>query len=171
MGTSSRCGARPSNSAAGRAASRWFWFGLWGEDMAGSGSFDTDAAVADESAGPVEHRLAADAESLRGPVGVDAAEAEIEEGLPRGDGVLQRLALNRVPAVDVGDSSLARQGVDTDAEHVEHRAGNLGEVGVLVLLPVPVRGQLGQAAKAGLAFAQLGGPLEHRLFQLLAVVL
>ena len=42
---------------------------------------------------------------------------------------------------------------------------------VLVLLPVPVGGELGQAAIAGFAFAQLGGAFLHRLLQDLAVIL
>ena len=66
---------------------------------------------------------------------------------------------------------VSRQGVDPDAEHLQHRAGNLGEVPVLVLLPVPVGGQLGQAAIARFAFAQFGGPFLHRLLQHLVVVL
>ena len=42
---------------------------------------------------------------------------------------------------------------------------------MLVLLPVPVGREFGEAPIAGFAFAQLGGPFLHRFFQLLAVVL
>ena len=41
----------------------------------------------------------------------------------------------------------------------------------LVLLPVPVGGEFGQAAIAGFAFAQFGGPFLHRLLEHLAVTL
>ena len=80
-------------------------------------------------------------------------------------------ALRLVPARHLGAACIARQGVDPDSEHLQDRAGNLGEVPVLVLLPVPVGGQFGQAAIARFAFAQLGGPFLHRLFQHLVVVL
>ena len=104
-------------------------------------------------------------------VGIDAAEDEIQEWLPGCDGRLQMLAFRLVPARHLRAARVSGQGVDPDAEHLQDRAGNLGEVPVLVLLPVPVGGQLGQAAIAGFAFAQLGGPFLHRLFQHLVVVL
>ena len=64
-----------------------------------------------------------------------------------------------------------REGVHPDAQHFEDRTGHLGEVPRLVLLPVPVGGELGEAAIPRLAFAQFRRPLPHRLFQRLVVVL
>jgi hypothetical protein len=67
-----------------------------------------------------------------------------------------------VPAVVVVHrGAVADQRAHTQAQHLHHRARHLGEGAVLVLLPVPVRGQLGQAAKARLALAQFGGALGH----------
>jgi hypothetical protein len=88
-------------------------------------------------------------------------EREVQEGLAGGDGGPQLRALGFVPALLVhGQGRFARfQGIDTNAEHLQRRARNLGEVAVLVLFPVPVRSQLGQAAEARLALAQFGGAL------------
>jgi len=97
--------------------------------------------------------------------------SEIQEWLPGGNGCLQCLPLRLIPACHLDTACISHQGVDPDSEHLQDRAGNLGEVPVLVLLPVPVGGQFGQAAIAGFAFAQFGGPFLHRLFQHLVVIL
>ena len=105
------------------------------------------------------------------PSGIDAAEDEIQERLraPRSSPAVLALAprSSRPPVHRVSSA----QRVDADAQHLQHRAGDLGEVAVLVLLPVPVGRQFGQAAVAGLAFAQFGRAFPHRLLELLAVVL
>src|SRR6185436_1401495 len=172
-GTNSRCADRRSNSSVGSAARRWFWLGVWGDGFVGRfgsmsvlvAEFDADAAVADEPAGPIEHRLAADAELLPRAVGIDAAEDVVEERLPRRDGGLQEFALLLVPARQLDAAHLSRQGRSLDPEHLQHRAGGLAEFPVLVLLPVPVGGQFGEAAIAGLALAQFGRALLHRVLQ------
>jgi hypothetical protein len=120
----------------------------------------------------VEHRLAAHLELLPRAVDVDAAEDEIEERLPGGDGLLQQVALRLVPARHLRAAfSIRPQTVHPDAEHLQHRAGNLGEAAVRVLLPVPVGGELGEAAIARFALAQLGGPFAHLLLELRVVAL
>src|SRR3954468_10682074 len=139
IGTSSRCALRRSSSAAGRAASRWFWLG---REAGGSsslrwmrlrlcGEFDADPAIADEARGAVEHGLAAHQEFLLRAVGIDPTEDEIEERLARGDRRPQLVALGLVPT-RLRRAGLPVERFDPDAQHLEHRARHLGEVAVLV---------------------------------------
>src|SRR5688572_23790921 len=94
MATGSRSAAKRASSAGGKAASRWFCLEPCGTETASGcgftgspprGAFHADAAIPDEAAAAVEHRLAADAELLMRPVGVGPAEEEIQERLPRLD--------------------------------------------------------------------------------------
>ena len=130
-----------------------------------------DSAVTDEPAGLIEHRLTAHVKLLLRAVGIDAAEDEIQERLPGCNDCLQRLPFRLVPAWHLSIVGVSHQGVDPDSEHLQDRTGDFGEVPVLVLLPVPVGRQLGEAAIAGFALAQFGGAFLHRLLQHLAVVL
>ena len=100
--------------------------------------FQTNAAVADEVAEPIKHRLAADFELLARAVIIDAAEREIQERLPGRDLGPKFISLGRIPSIGFFGVIALDQGSDTDAQHLLHRAGNLGEVSGLVLLPVPV---------------------------------
>ena len=135
------------------------------------GEFHADSAIADEAGGAVEHRLPAYLEPLLRAIGIDPAEDEIQEWFPRGNAGIQQRPLRLVPAAHRRTGVFSRQGVDADAEHLQNRTGNLGELHILVLLPVPVGSQFGQAAIARFAFAQFGSPLLNRLFQFLAVIL
>ena len=85
----------------GQRGEKMVLLGLWVGDIGSSGGraisvasdFDADAAVTDEAARPVEHRLAADLKGLSRAIGVDAAEDKIEERLPCVNGCLQHAAL------------------------------------------------------------------------------
>ena len=85
------------------------------------GHFDPDAAVADEAAGPIEHRLTADTEPSLRAIRTGARKREIQERLARGNPLLQPLPLRFVDACVrpvIGDF---HQPVHTDAEHLQHR--------------------------------------------------
>src|SRR3954467_6161902 len=129
------------------------------------GHFQSDAAIADEAARLVEHRLPAHLEFLLRAIKVAAVEDEIEERAALGDALLQRRALGLVPAFLLDAAGVSGERADPDAEHVEHRARHLGEVPRLVLLPVPVAGQLREAAITGFALAQLGSAFVDPHFQ------
>jgi len=51
------------------------------------------------------------------------------------------------------------------AEHIEDRAGDLGDALVFVRFQYQSDCQFRQRAKARFAFAQFGRPFQHRLFQ------
>src|SRR5687767_14796832 len=115
-------------------------------DLSRRDQLDADAAVADEAARLAEHRLAAYPEALFRAVGIDAVEEEIQERLAVGDGGAQHFALRLVPARRRRADRISHEGLDPHPEHLQDRAGGLGESPVLVLLPVPVGRELGQAA-------------------------
>ena len=117
------------------------------------GDVAADAAVAEELARGAEHRLAADREKALLAVGIDAADLEITERLARIEG-----GPMRCPA---GGVRVNRR--QLPARSSEHRRARrtmlLGMRGashamLAVGLPVEVRGELDQAAKARFALAQ-----------------
>src|SRR5688500_5562974 len=105
--TSCKSGPSRSSSAGSKLASRWFWSGFWLCVRVAfkvpihipCRNFHADAAIPDEGAGAVEHRLAAHPEGLLGAIGLGTAEGEVEKGFARGDLVLQGRALCGVAAV------------------------------------------------------------------------
>jgi hypothetical protein len=119
------------------------------------------AAIAAERAGLVEHGLTAHAHIE--PVAAGQAHGVLE--IPERFAPLERRAV-RVPfggcRVDAGDlpAPLAEQGarVDTDAREDARRGP--GEAQLLVLLPVPVGGQVGEAPEARFALAQAALGIE-----------
>ena len=135
------------------------------------GKLHTDSAVTDEVAGLVEHRLPAYPKFLMRAIGIDAAEYEIQEWLPARNLRLKDFSLRLIPARPSVIAAFTYKCVDPDSEHFQDRTGYFGEVPGLVLLPVPIGGQFGQAAIARFAFAQFGGPFLDRLFQRLVVIL
>src|SRR5665213_2303974 len=112
-----------------------------------------DSAVTDEAARPVKHRLPTHPKFLPRTVSIVAAEYEIQERLAVCDLCMQHRSLRLIPATDRVVTSLPRQSVHANSEHLQNRTGNAAEVPGLVLLPVPISGQLCQAAVARLAFA------------------
>src|ERR1022692_1174030 len=115
--------------------------------------FHADSAVAEEATRGVEHGLAADAKMLARPVGIGATQGEIKERLARIDPGLQRLTLPLVPPTGWAGTRITHQRIHADAEHVEDRAGHLGKTTALVLLPIPIGGEFGEAAVTRFAFA------------------
>src|SRR5213075_285974 len=104
--------------------------GLWGADISNPGrlalllcrEFHADSAIADKAAGLVEHGFAAHLELLLRAIGVDAAEDEIEERLPRCNRALQRFPFRLVPAGHLSSARIRRERGDSDSEHLQHRA-------------------------------------------------
>ena len=91
--------------------------------------------------------------------------------MPGGNPFLQQFPLRLVPARHPSIVRLTVQRVDANAEHLQDRAGDLGELAVLILLPVPVGCKFGQGAIAGFAFTQFSGALLHLPFQFIIVAL
>ena len=125
--------------------------------------FHADAAITGEAARLVEHGLSAHPEFLPRAIGIDTAEHEVQERLAGGDLLAQHVPLRLVPARVAGLARFPRERRHPDPEHFQHRTGNLGEGARVVLLPIPVGGELGQASIARLAFAQLGGSFPDGL--------
>ncbi len=82
---------------------------------------------------------------------------------------LQRFALRFVPAAQLRRVCFVAERFDANSEHLQDGARDLRELAVLVLFPVPVGRQLGEASEARLALVQLGRALLH--FPLQFVVL
>ena len=85
--------------------------------------------------------------------------------MPRGDLLSQLFPLRLVPAGGPRLVRFPRKRRHPHSEHFQNGAGNPGECPRLVLLPIPIGGQLRQASIARLAFAQLGGAFLDGLFQ------
>ena len=75
---------------------------------------------------------------MRGTVRIGAAVNEIQEGAPRRKVFLERFAFGLIPLPAFGIPCLAQQVIWLDAQHFMHRAENLGEISLCVLLPIPV---------------------------------
>lgn len=119
--------------------------------------FHASAAVTDEAASRVEQGLATDAELLLLARAQGTVYDKVQKRAAGSDPHLQRRALVFVPtAIPVGvmDPGICL-GFSAQAQNLQHRPRCMRQVTELVLLPVPVRGQLGQAAVAGFALAQL----------------
>ena len=115
-----------------------------------------DTAVTAEGAVPVEHRFAAGQRGV-----VDRAvvlvtdEFEIAEGLVRGERHLVRFPLGFGQVADANfPACLAQQRGRLDTMLRQDCTFDPGVAELLVLLPVPVRGKLGEAPEALLALAQ-----------------
>src|SRR5256885_12582449 len=112
------------------------------------GNVHADSAITGKAAGQVEHRLPADLKILMGSVRIGPAVDEIQERLPGRHLRFEYRSLSLIPARSLSFLCFARHAVALDSEHLENRAGNPGETQTLVLLPVPIGGQVRQAAIA-----------------------
>jgi hypothetical protein len=133
------------------------------------GEFDADSAVADEAAGLVEHRLAAHLNFCCEPSALTRLKTKSRKGCRAA------MVACSAPAPPHSSPSPATACISASAST---RIPSISRTGPETLVkfrsrpaPSTSRGELGQAAIAGFAFAQLGGAFLHRLFQHLVVVL
>ena len=74
-----------------------------------------DSAVTDETGGLVEHRFPTHLKLLLRAIGIDAAEDEIQEGLPGCNPCLQYFPLRLIPASHLVIAYFTHKGVDPDS--------------------------------------------------------
>src|SRR5258705_360440 len=141
-------GAQVADRAAHRALHRH------GVELAAAGA---DAGVAGEGAVVVEDRLAGEPYPARLAAGHRALHLEVAERLVA---LEQRAVLGPVLLGEVERRTVPALAAEVrgsfQAGALAHLARHGGEAELRVLLPVPVRGEIGQAAKARLALALRG---------------